>query len=143
MRLSSLSIVENITGLGNWASQENCSSIDDSDSYPEFRLHQFEQQAAIIIVHSSFSACRAWKDHLSWIAPDCNYGTPALSVVSCAFRVLLSLLCLFGLSFVVFLPPVLQFSLKVFGVNDVFSSRRLERRKCKLLLLWIVKHPFL
>jgi hypothetical protein len=45
-------------------------------------LHQFEQQAAIIIVHSSFS------DHLLWIASDCNHGTPALSVVSCAFRVL-------------------------------------------------------
>lgn len=78
-----------------------------------------------------------------WTASDCNQGTPALSVVSSAFRVLLSLLWLFGLSFVVFLPSVLQFSLKVFGVNDVFSSRRLERRKCRSLLLWIVKHPFL
>ncbi len=106
--------------MDDLASQENCSSIDDSDSYPEFRLHQFEQQAAIIIVHSSFSACRAWKDRLLWIASDCNHGTPALPVVSCAFRVLLSLLCLFGLSFVVFLPSVLRFSLKVFGVNDVF-----------------------
>ncbi len=129
--------------MGDLASQENCSSIDDSNSYPEFRLHQSEQQAAIIIVHSSFSACRDWKDHHLWTASNCNQGTPALSVVSCAFRVLLSLLCLFGLSFVVFLPSVLQFSLKVFGVNDVFSSRRLERRKCRSLLLWIVKHPFL
>jgi len=67
--------------MGDLASQENCSSIDDTDAYPEFRLHQFEQQAAIIIVHSSFSACQAWKDHLFWIASDCNHGTPALSVV--------------------------------------------------------------